>query len=271
MCKIVSNNESEAVILDEASPAPKKQQNARMHWFFTFNNYVSEDIIILRKVFDELCYMYAFQEEKGEEGTPHLQGIISMKKRARWTEFGLPKEIHWEKPINVKDCYKYCTKELTRNGDVFVKNFSVPKPVKIIFNLYEWQKDIVKIIQGPIDSRKVYWFWDEDGNIGKSALIKYCCVKFGVTFCCGGKYSDIMNLIFNTDMNMCDCVMFDIPRCNNGMISYSSIESIKNGLVCNTKYETGYKVFNSPHVVIFANCEPDLSMLSKDRWIIRKL
>ena len=86
---LVSNSESEAVILEGASQTANKQTNARMHWFFTFNNYNSEDINILRKVFNELCYMYAFQEETGESGTHHLQGIISMKKRARWTEFGL--------------------------------------------------------------------------------------------------------------------------------------------------------------------------------------
>ena len=68
-------------------------------------------------------------------------------------------------------------------------------------------------------------------------------------------------------MDECDCVMFDIPRAHGGSISYSSLESIKNGMVCNTKYETGVKVFNSPHVIIFANFPPDKpELLSDDRW-----
>jgi hypothetical protein len=81
-----------------------------------------------------------------------------------------------------------------------------------------------------------------------------------------------MNLVFNQDMDTCNVVFFDIPRNHGGKISYSSLESIKNGMVCNTKYETGVKVFNSPHIFCFANFPPDdESCLSQDRWKITQL
>lgn len=80
-----------------------------------------------------------------------------------------------------------------------------------------------------------------------------------------------MNIIFNADMDNCNCVMIDIPRINKDCISYASLESIKNGLICNTKYETGSKVFNSPHLIIFANSPPNECKLSKDRWKITNL
>jgi hypothetical protein len=81
-----------------------------------------------------------------------------------------------------------------------------------------------------------------------------------------------MNLVFNQDMDACRGVFFDIPRSNRGNISYASLECIKNGMVCNTKYETGVKVFNSPHIFIFANFEPEEpDKLSADRWIITEL
>ena len=41
----------------------------------------------------------------------------------RDTEFNLPSKIHWEKPRHVGDCYIYCTKENTRTGEVFTKNY----------------------------------------------------------------------------------------------------------------------------------------------------
>lgn len=146
------------------------------------------------------------------------------------------------------------------------------KPIKIITDLYPWQKRIEELALSEVDDRKVYWFWEGVGNRGKSAFVKYMLVKHKVLFCSGGKYSDIMNLVFNQDMDSCNCVIFDIPRANRGCISYASLESIKNGVVCNTKYETGYKVFNNPHIIIFANFPPDDDdCLSSNRWVITKL
>lgn len=72
-------------------------------------------------------------------------------------------------------------------------------------------------------------------------------------------------------MDECECVIFDIPRNQGNNVSYSAIESIKNGLICNTKYETGTKVFNSPKIMVFSNMAPDLESLSEDRWKIRNL
>jgi hypothetical protein len=147
-----------------------------------------------------------------------------------------------------------------------------PKPIKIIENLYRWQMDIESIYDNEPDDRSVYWFWEAEGNIGKSAFIKYMIVKHKVLFCSGGKHNDIMNLVFNQDMNETKCVIFDIPRSHKGGISYASLESIKNGMICNTKYETGVKVFNSPHIFVFANFPPDKpDELSNDRWIIKEL
>ena len=94
-----------------------KQVPARIHHFFTYNNYDSKDINVLQKLFDEYCYMYAFQEELGEGGTPHLQGVISCNKPTR-TSFVGNKKIHWETVLDVKSAYIYCTKPESRNGGI---------------------------------------------------------------------------------------------------------------------------------------------------------
>ncbi len=270
--KIESDSSEEAVILGLASSNKKPiQECQRVHWFFTFNNYDRDDINIILKVFDEICYMYAFQEEQGkEEGTKHLQGIISLKKRARWTEFGLQKEIHWEKPRNVKDCYLYCTKLETRCGDVFVKNYEIPYTYRLK-NFYDWQLDILKIIYAPPDDRSVHWFWSEKGGIGKSCFVKHLLCTEQAILCTKGKYSDICNLIYNARMTTKRIVIFDLPRNNGNSISYDAVESIKNGMISNTKYETGFTIFPPPHILIFANEPPDMENLSEDRWIIKEL
>lgn len=200
-------------------------------------------------------------------GTPHLQGFIKLKKPSRITELKITGKPHFEAcKGNEEQNVKYCSKD----GD-FIK-WGFPKPISIIENLHEWQLQIRDLYETEPDDRSIYWYWDNTGNIGKSSFIKYMIVKHKVLYCSGGKHSDIMNLVFNQDMDDCKGVFFDIPRANKGHISYASLESIKNGMVCNTKYETGVKVFNSPHVFVFANFPPENpELLSQDRWKVVEL
>jgi len=244
-----------------------KQISPSKKWCFTLNNYTEDDISSIKSIVPK-CNVIIVGKEVGEQGTPHLQGYIEFIFKIRPLSLKLNKGIHWEKTKGTKEQnIEYCSKD----GDVIISK-GLPKPIKIITDLYDWQKKIVELYHTEIDDRKIFWFYDEKGNIGKSAFIKYMIVKHKVLFCSGGKYSDIMNLIFNNDMDICDCIMFDIPRANEGHISYASLESIKNGMICNTKYETGTKVFNSPHLFVFSNFPPDdLNMLSEDRWVIQNL
>lgn len=269
--KIVSNSVEEGVILNSpSSTASKKQEPARIHWFFTLNNYKSEDINILKHCFNDLCYMYAFQEETGKNGTPHLQGVISLKKRGRWTQFGLMKEIHWEKVRNVKESYVYCTKEETRSGNVYLKEYTIPYTFKLT-EFFKWQRDILDIIIEEPDSRKVNWYWEDKGGIGKSTFCKHLCMNHGAILLNKGKFSDICNLIYKANMDSCKVVIFDLPRNNGNKVSYDAIESIKNGMIVNMKFETGFKCFKPPHIIVFANEEPEYECLSEDRWNVKNL
>lgn len=73
-------------------------------------------------------------------------------------------------------------------------------------------------------------------------------------------------------MDTCRCVIFVLPREHMNHISYSALEAVKDGLVCNMKsFKNGSKIFNPPHVYVFANYPPDTSVLSKDRWNIINL
>lgn len=249
------------------SPSPI-QISPAIRWCFTLNNYTELETSSIVSIITENCKYAIVGKEVGESGTPHLQGYIEFKKKKRPLSVFSCKRIHWEKSKGDReDNYNYCSK----GNDILIA-IGVPKPIKIITDLYPYQKRIENLYFTEPDDRKVYWFWETIGNIGKTAFIKYMVVKYGVLFCNGGKYTDIMNLVFNCDMDNCKCVIFDLPRANEGKISYSSLESIKNGMVCNTKYETGVKLFNPPHLFIFANFPPDEpELLSNDRWVIEEL
>jgi len=246
-----------------------KQPLQLKSWFFTFNNYNNKDIEILETKFKQICKKFCFQEEVGKEGTKHLQGCIELLKKSRWTSFGLNKRIHWEKTNNIDKAMEYCCKEDTRNGVVI--KFGFPKEIKIIEVLKPWQKDIEDIFFTEPDGRSIHWYWENVGGVGKSSFCKYMYVKHKALVIQGGKLGDIMNLIFNTDMDRCSMVIIDIPRNNGNSVSYNSIECILNGMITNTKYETGTKVFNPPHVIVFSNFEPDLDKLSEDRWNVHEI
>ena len=253
-----------------SSTPTTKQSNQLKTWFFTYNNYTVDDIERIETVFKVIALKYRFQEETGTNGTPHLQGNVWLKKSMRYSEFKLPKAIHWEKTRNETAAAAYCGKDATRTGKIF--EFGFPKPVKIISELRPYQKVIESIFMEEPDDRTVYWFWEPEGNVGKSAFCKYMCVKYGVLFCNGGKVGDLVNLVFNADMDTSKAVIWDIPRASKAGISYAAVEQIKNGLICNTKYETGNKVFNAPHIFIFANFPPqERENLSADRWCVYKI
>lgn len=52
-----------------------------LHFCFTINNYVEEDISRLQILFEEEAKYWIIGKEIGESGTPHLQGYASYKRR----------------------------------------------------------------------------------------------------------------------------------------------------------------------------------------------
>jgi len=244
-------------------------KNALYKYCFTLNNYTEEEVCQVKETIAKICKKGGFGFEIGESGTPHLQGYLHLLKKERLTGIAkLPgfSRAHLEKVRNEPASIKYIQKE----GNTWLHGF--PRPIKILETLYPWQKDAEALLTATsIDDRIVHWWHEEKGNIGKSAFAKYMVVKHKALYCCSGKYADLINLVFNVDMDECRCIIFDIPRNQGNNVSYSAIESIKNGLICNTKFETGTKVFNSPHVLILCNSPPDEECLSTDRWQIKNL
>lgn len=260
--------EGNTIPLPDTNKHPKRP-NQLKNWCFTYNNYKMEDLEMLETKFKEICKNYCFQQEKGENGTPHLQGAITLKKASRWSEFGLPDGIHWEPMHCMPKAFEYCHKEETRDGKVFTNMTfeQPPEPLQSI-SLWEWQKKAVALFENSADDRTINWIWDEKGGIGKSVLAKWLFDNKNVVFISGGRTQDIMSAIFQHKViDSKTIVVFNIPRAHRNKIGYDCMEMIKDGLIFNSKYEVGQRRFNAPHILVFANFPPDReNTLSLDRF-----
>nr|QXP07793.1 MAG: replication associated protein [Arizlama virus] len=128
-------------------------------------------------------------------------------------------------------------------------------------NLRLWQRKLVKIIQGPVDSRKIYWFWEDIGNVGKSWMATYLLRNHQATVLSTGKTADIAYLLDSPTI-----VVFDISRAQ-GMehVNFGVMEDIKNGRIFSPKYESIIKAFAVPHIIVFANEPCPHGKFSADR------
>ena len=243
-----------------------KRPSPAKHYCFTLNNYTDKDLITVPEILNSLGhYIYGF--EVGENLTPHLQGYIVLSFKERITSLkkhgGGLERMHWEKCKGSQDeNLRYCRKQ----GN-YVSNYW--EDLKLITPNRPWQVDILNIIKSPAHERSIYWFWENTGGVGKSSFAKYLCSVHDAIYIDEGKKSDIINIVYNIEnITAKSVIVIDVPRDNGNTVSYKAIEQIKNGMICNTKYETGMKLFNPPHIIIFANMPPEEHKLSADRWKI---
>lgn len=251
------------------------QINPCIRWCFTLHDYKNEDIEFLKSKSCSNCASFKyviFSEELGESGTTkHLQGYFELTKKKRWNELSFKKEYHFEKAKGTKQQnIDYIMKE---GGQVYINGIKVRK-VKLISDLYQWEKDILHILDGEPDDRTINWFWETKGCHGKTQFCKFVCSKYNAIVV-SGKASDIFNGIINwkeAKGYFPDIVIIDIPRSVDiEYLSYTAIEKVKDGLFFSGKYEAGMCIMPSPHILIFANEEPDLHKMSADRWNVKKL
>ncbi len=258
------------------SPLTSKMRYRNL--FFTFNNYELKDIDQMTSDFKGAGAEYLFQEEIGKGGTKHLQGVAFFKQKKSFKQLKeFNPKIHWEKLRNKKAGIEYCRKTETRNGKQFT-NMKLRKSIKDPLcefirdnTLKPYQKEILNRIKNKPDDRKIYWFWDEAGNIGKTVLAKHICMNYNALYvtgkCADIKYG-VVDFIKNKDLDIC---LFGLPRTYEEYVSYEAIESIKDGIFYSGKYESGMVIFNTPHIIILANFPPNTEKLSKDRWVIKEI
>lgn len=255
----------------ESPPVPKKpaaeKVNPARNWSFTLNNHTPAEVEMVLKTLKATCSKWAMQEEKGENGTPHLQGCLTFFKKERpMSVFKEFKRIHWEVTRNVAASYNYVQKEETRDGQIWTSWAQLEPP-----DIYGWQKTVVEMIP-EMKSRNVYWFYEGEGGAGKSTLVRYLCMTQGALMVDGnaGDMKSAVNEWNKVKGEGPEYVIVDLPRSKHH-VSYAGWEAILNGCFLSTKYEVGMVIVRQPKFIVFSNVYPDNDMrkeMSTDRWQI---
>jgi len=233
---------------------------------------------------------YICGKEVGTSGTPHLQGALYFKNpRSFLRVCELLPGFHIERMRgSIWVNQRYCGKDLDYVCDGVI--FTVSREAAILkgfrgVTFRPWQQRIIDLVDGYIPGescdRTIYWYWEADGNVGKSFLCKYLVLKYKALVL-SGKESDIFNAVNITlkDPNAAlRLVLVDAPRSKAGWLSYSAIEKVKDGLFFSGKYNSGDDghngmcVFNSPMCIVFANFAAPVGQdkMSDDRWNVSEI
>lgn len=273
-----NSRQNSSKTVENVEKPSKTVGNYGRKWVFTYNNY--SDVgkqQLLQKLHSYRGCRYIFGYEIAPTtGTPHLQGYVEFETPR--SKYNLIKfkpdghELYWATARKAKDAnISYCTK----TADNFESNFPEVIQAQILSNEYKdvtwkhFQQEIIDLLKEKPNSRTINWYWEPNGNTGKSYLAKYLAMNDNVVIA-SGKRLDVfyqVNTLLSKGISP-HLILIDCVRTDTEFFNYGTIEQLKNGLLYSGKYEGGKCIFPHPHVVIFANNPPDVSAFSRDRWNI---
>lgn len=139
--------------------------------------------------------------------------------------------------------------------------------------LRPWQEDLLRLVNAPPVPRRVSWWWESIGNVGKSFMARHLELHHASVTLQLMKKADMIHLlskrIFDTQ-----CVVFDLTRSSEDgsvKVVYEVAEMVADGKLCSGKYDSTSFRFKPPHVIVFSNYAPDLATMSADRWDVHNI
>lgn len=253
-------------------------------FLITFNNYTELELEQFEQWLEVHTEENQYQEEIGKQGTPHIQACFKFKNPRSLSSVikelhEISKKIHVEPTRNWNRAVAYCSKQDTKveggkaGGNALGDVVKIADPMENL-TFKDWQIEIDEIVKEKPSERIIYWYYDKKGGAGKTTYAKHLYCEHGKSFIyLSGKANDVKCGVATAvnGGNPPKVCVFDFCRTSENFISYESIETIKNGIFFNGKYESSMIVFPVPHVIIFANFAPDTTKLSIDRWVVKDI
>lgn len=126
-----------------------------------------------------------------------------------------------------------------------------------------WEYKLKEIVESCNDTRVIHWFYDSEGETGKTVNAKDLYFNHNAYYCTGGKANDIY-LAYNYE----PIVILNLvaSSCKDTMdYLYKVLEEFKDGIFSSGKYMSKTKVFKIPQVIVFSNELPDMTKMKKNR------
>lgn len=139
--------------------------------------------------------------------------------------------------------------------------------------LRSWQNDLLAIVTPPCSERKVRWFWESVGNVGKSWMARYLALHHNALILGAMKKADMLHAITKTITGK-TIVVFDLTRTTEeGSVEvvYEVMEQLHNQVIWSGKYDSKVLYIPKCHTVVFANYEPNRQRMSLDRWDVHHI
>lgn len=134
--------------------------------------------------------------------------------------------------------------------------------------LRDWQQELNQVLIHEPDDRQIIFVVDYDGNKGKSWFAKYYMSLHDNAFLLRPTKHADMAYALPLEMRV---LFLDCTRKQVEYMPYTLMEELKDGYVFSNKYESRVKKYARLHVVVLMNQDPDMTALSKDRYVIKRI
>jgi len=219
--------------------------------------------------------------EKGENGQLHWQILVlcgkTRKRRQAVRTFleghfdGLvwPECDYCEPTQNIWASKEYVMKEESHVCGPWEWNIDAKpgRALKIddLHEAFEWQQQLLDTYEPepPMGWNKVDWYYDPEGQIGKTDLVK----RFGLR---GDGYlldGGAQKMKFQAAKNPSKIYMMNVTRSSEERFGYGGLENICDQVYCDTfgSDQKGMVLRKPSWVIVFANWAPECGKLSKGR------
>ena len=226
---------------------------------------------------DKFIFQAEHTVHEGKDN-PHYQGYFHCKEKRRAKEIAVKLNDEF-KGINIQASstagkealQSYCMKQDTRVAGPWAdKKIYMGSDLWPESKMPIWQQTMIAHLEEHPGDRQMFWIHDATGNNGKTKFIKYLAFKRDAVPLGYGHSTDVLNLVSKFPGKR--IYAFNLTRSKPANLSaldlYSAMESIKDGLFINTKYETAVVMMDPPHVMVCSNELPKYNQISADRWTV---